>query len=62
MNKSAQEIGASIRKMRVLKPDNPLDQTIDDIYTVSGDRINKELEKRKVLPNTLADQVKKALG
>lgn len=55
MNKQAQDPMAAARKAQV-------DRTVDDMATVSGDRIKSEIKKRKVVPNTLANQIQKALG
>lgn len=62
MKKKAQELGPIIRKTRVMMPDNPVDTAIDDMATASKDRILSEVEKKKVVPNTLAEQIRKALG
>lgn len=40
----------------------PVDTVVDDMATASTDRIKKEIKDRKVRPNTLADQIQRALG
>ena len=55
-------VGTTVRKMRQLDPDNPVDKVVDDMATASKTRIRQEVDKRKQIPDTLADEIKKALG
>lgn len=55
-------LGSAVKKMRTLKPDNPVDSVVDDMAIASKDRIRREIDDRKAIPNTLADEIKKALG
>ena len=55
-------VGPTVKKMRTLSPGNPMDSVVDDMAIASKDRIRKEVDDRKIVPNTLSEEIKKALG
>lgn len=54
-------IGPSIRKAGALDKNDPIDDIVEEAAAANKNRIKKEINKHKFIPNTLSEEIQKAL-